>query len=64
MERLFSTSFARIFLVTLTTMIFSSKSSNRSALMLGLVRAEEMFMLGNTHQARLSVHYTGVLKNK
>tara|TARA_B100001964_G_scaffold76862_1_gene87044 strand:- start:622 stop:759 length:138 start_codon:yes stop_codon:yes gene_type:complete len=45
MELLFSTSFARIFLVALTTMIFSSKSSN-------------------THQARLSVHYTGALKNK
>jgi hypothetical protein len=32
--------------------------------MLNLVRAEEMFIAGNTHQARLAVHYTGTLKNK
>ena len=64
MERQFPASFTNIFLAALTTMTFSCKSGNRSALMLDLVRAEEMFIAGNTHQARLAVHYTGTLKNK
>ena len=51
MERLFPASFTHIFLVALTTMTFSCKPGNRSALMLDLVRAEEMFIAGNTHQA-------------
>ena len=77
MERLFPASFAYIFLAALTTMAFSCKSDNKSDLMLDLVRAEEMFMAGNTHQAleyvdmkpeafqaRLAFHYTSALKNK
>jgi|TARA_B100000809_G_scaffold106878_1_gene105335 hypothetical protein len=64
MERLFPASFTHIFLAALTTMTLSCKSGNRSALMLDLVRAEEMFISCNTHQARLAVHYTGTLKNK
>ena len=51
MERLFPASFTHIFLAALITMTFSCKSSNRSALMLDLVRAEEIFIAGNTHQA-------------
>ena len=51
MERLFPASFTNIFLAALTTMTFSCKSGNRSALMLDLVRAEEIFIAGNTHQA-------------
>ncbi len=51
MERLFPASFTHIFLVALTTMTFSCKPGNRSALMLDLVRAEEIFIAGNTHQA-------------
>ncbi len=51
MERLFPASFTHIFLVALTTMTFSCKPGNRSTLMLDLVRAEEMFIAGNTHQA-------------
>lgn len=64
MERLFPASFAYIFLAALKTMAFSCKSDNKPDLMLDLVRAEEMFMAGNTHQARLAVHYTSALKNK
>ena len=51
MERLFPASFAYIFLAALTTMAFSCKSDNKSFLMLDLVRAEEIFMAGNAHQA-------------
>ena len=51
MEGLFHASFTHIFLAALTTMTFSCKSGNRSALMLDLVRAEEIFIAGNTHQA-------------
>ena len=51
MERLFPASFTHIFLVALTTMNFSCKPGNSSALMLDLVRAEEIFIAGNTYQA-------------
>ena len=49
MERLFPARFTHVFLAALTTITFSCKSGNRSALMLKLVRAEEMFIAGNTH---------------
>ena len=64
MERLFPARFTHVFLAALTTITFSCKSGNRSALMLNLIRAEEMFIVGNTHQARLAIHYTSTLKNK